>query len=99
MHPLRKVPGIAHQRQQFNTDNMARVQNPLMIDIQPPPPPEATSTKQIQELSISIYTQLAVAQIAINQAIDPRVFEELARNAQSAALAYFEQFQERSNDE
>ncbi len=54
---------------------------------------EAVITQIVQQLSLSIYKPAAIAHIAArdeHQEIEPEHFRQLARDAQTAAQAFFE---------
>lgn len=75
----------------------APVQSPLMPRPKPilgsaqQPYPDQALIEQVQELAISIYSDLAVAHIQHNpHATHPQMLKDLAQSAQQAALAYFE---------
>jgi hypothetical protein len=90
MHTPRQVPKLGQQRPAFGMDNQGRVPSPIMIqgDQQSP---EAAVAGQLQELAMQIYSNLATAHIKHNIATDAETLRELAKAAQAAAKAYFEE--------
>lgn len=91
----RQVPQIAQITQQISQSTLPPIQSPLMPvsqilgQAQQPGPTQAIA-EQVQQLAIEIYKDVAVRHIDTG-GVDAKYLRELAKDAQIAALAYFQQ--------
>lgn len=88
MQQPRQVPKLGRGPQSFPQGNLPPIQSPMMLPPQQPMQPAAD--EPFQDLAMEIYARLAIDHISKNQTPNAQTLQELAKNAQAAALAYFE---------
>ena len=88
MQQPRQVPKLGRGPQSFPQGNLPPIQSPMMLGQQQPAQPPVDEA--LQDLSMEIYSRLAIDHISKNQTPNAQTLQELAKSAQAAALAYFE---------